>query len=169
MYSITAWWVLSHNESGLADTMQCLIPTLLFKDNLDIHIFCHIFLYFLLKECRIKNTWKPQSSHVRLWTHQTVFITSMYPDLQAMAECFVFRNESCEVSTYPKHLKRDMWPDMKDKKLTTCFESMLHENMQLHEHSHSNSQYTRHGSNMANSKWSQWVSEQSAIKKQKIV
>lgn len=81
MYSITAWWVLSHNESGLADAMQCLIPTLLFKDNLDIHIFCHIFLYFLLKECRIKNTWKPQSSHVRPWTHQTVFITSMYPDL----------------------------------------------------------------------------------------
>lgn len=62
-----------------------------------------------------------------------------------------------------------MWPDMKDKKLTMCFESMLHENMQLHEHSHSNSQYTKHGSNMANSKWSQWVSEQSAIKKQKIV
>lgn len=41
--------------------------------------------------------------------------------------------------------------------------------MQLHEHSYSNLQYTKHGSNMANSKWSQWVSEQSAIKKQKIV
>lgn len=48
-----------------------------------------------------------------------------------------------------------MWPDMKDKKLTTCFESTLYENMQLHEHSYSNLQYTKHGSNMANSKWSQ--------------
>lgn len=54
MCSITAWWVLSHNESGLADAMQCLIPILLFKDNLDIHIFLPYFPLFFVERMQNK-------------------------------------------------------------------------------------------------------------------